>query len=46
MLTANAAPVLFAPAGRYPWNFSFISADQLTNAWDDDSAWFGEATFG
>jgi outer membrane receptor protein involved in Fe transport len=46
MLTANAAPVLFAPAGRYPWNFGFISADQLTNALDDDEAWFGEATFG
>ena len=46
LITANAAPVLFAPAGRYPWNFGFISADQLTNAFDDDEAWFGEATFG
>ncbi|HEX5046142.1 MAG TPA: TonB-dependent receptor [Gammaproteobacteria bacterium] len=46
MLTPNAAPVLFAPAGRYPWNFGFISADTLRNAFDDDEAWFGEATFG
>jgi outer membrane receptor protein involved in Fe transport len=46
MLTANGAPVLFAPAGRYPWNFGFISADQLTSNFDDDEAWFGEATFG
>ncbi|HLF11129.1 MAG TPA: TonB-dependent receptor, partial [Gammaproteobacteria bacterium] len=46
MLTANGAPVLLAPAGRYPWNFGFISADTLTNAWDDDTAYFGEATFG
>jgi outer membrane receptor protein involved in Fe transport len=46
MLTPNGAPVLFAPAGRYPWNFGFISADELTNAFDDDEAWFGEATFG
>jgi outer membrane receptor protein involved in Fe transport len=46
MLTADGAPVLLAPAGRYPWNFGFISQDQLTNAWDDDSAYFGEATFG
>jgi iron complex outermembrane receptor protein len=46
LLTANAAPVLFAPAGRYPWNFGFISADTLRNAFDDDEAWFGEATFG
>jgi outer membrane receptor protein involved in Fe transport len=46
MLTANGAPVLFAPAGRYPWNFGFITADQLTNQFDDDEAWFGEATFG
>jgi outer membrane receptor protein involved in Fe transport len=45
MLTPNAAPVLFAPAGRYPWNFGFISADTLRNAFDDDEAWFGEATF-
>jgi outer membrane receptor protein involved in Fe transport len=31
---------------RYPWNLSFISADTLSNAFDDDEAWFGEATFG
>jgi outer membrane receptor protein involved in Fe transport len=31
---------------RYNWNFSFISDDALTNAWDEDEAWFGEATFG
>ena len=46
MLTANAAPVLFAPAGRYPWNFGFISAETLSSTFDDDEAWFGEATFG
>jgi outer membrane receptor protein involved in Fe transport len=46
MLTANAAPVLFAPAGRYPWNFGFISSEPLTETFGDDEAWFGEATFG
>jgi outer membrane receptor protein involved in Fe transport len=30
---------------RYNWNFSFISDDTLTKAWDKDRAWFGEATF-
>jgi outer membrane receptor protein involved in Fe transport len=46
LITPNAAPVLFAPAGRYPWNFGFISAEPLALAFDDDEAWFGEATFG
>jgi outer membrane receptor protein involved in Fe transport len=46
MQTANGAPVLFAPAGRYPWNFGFISAETLSSTFDDDEAWFGEATFG
>jgi iron complex outermembrane receptor protein len=45
MLTPDGAPVILAPAGRYPWNFGFISNDTLTNAWDDDTAFFGEATF-
>jgi outer membrane receptor protein involved in Fe transport len=31
---------------RYNWNFSFITDDALTNAFDEDTAWFGEATFG
>jgi iron complex outermembrane receptor protein len=31
---------------RYNWNFYFISDDALTNAYDEDEAWFGEATFG
>src|SRR5688572_16710993 len=30
---------------RYPWLFTSISTDNLTGNWDDDSAWFGEATF-
>ena len=32
-------------ANRYPWLFTNISTDNLTGNWDDDSAWFGEATF-
>jgi outer membrane receptor protein involved in Fe transport len=33
-------------ANRYPWLFANISTDNLTNAWDEDEAWFGEATVG
>jgi len=31
---------------RYPWLFANISTDSLTNAWDEDEAYFGEATIG
>ena len=36
-----------ATAGQasYPWFFN-VSDDALTNAWDEDEAWFGEVTFG
>jgi outer membrane receptor protein involved in Fe transport len=44
MLTANGAPVVYGDAGRYPWNSGSIATDLLTNAWDDDEAFFGEAT--
>jgi iron complex outermembrane receptor protein len=50
MLTPDICP---GPAGsfpnnrcRYNWNFSFITDDALTSAYDEDTAWFGEATFG
>src|SRR5688572_21985753 len=33
-----------AAASRYPWLFTNISTDNLTNAWDEDEAIFGEAT--
>jgi outer membrane receptor protein involved in Fe transport len=39
MLTTNPA------TGLYPWALTAISDDSLTNAWDKDRAWFGEATF-
>jgi iron complex outermembrane recepter protein len=45
----TGAPTVHGPPGpcsRSPWNFSFISDDVLTSAWDEDTAWFGEATFG
>jgi outer membrane receptor protein involved in Fe transport len=29
----------------YPWFFN-VSDDALTNAWDEDEAWFGEVTIG
>jgi outer membrane receptor protein involved in Fe transport len=29
----------------YPWAATNISDDSLTNAWDDDSAFFGEVTY-
>jgi len=44
--TANTAPIQYGGAGRYPWNAGNISTDLLTNAWDEDEAYFGEATFG
>jgi outer membrane receptor protein involved in Fe transport len=34
------------PQGLYGWNFAFISDDLLTGAYDKDTAFFGEATFG
>ena len=47
MLTGAATTAGGSGAGnRYPWLFANISTDNLTNAWDDDEAWFGEATFG
>ncbi len=46
MLTADTAAVVYGGAGRYPWNAGNISTDLLTNSWDDESAFFGEATFG
>jgi iron complex outermembrane receptor protein len=30
---------------RYPWLFTNISTDNLTGNWDEDTAFFGEATF-
>jgi outer membrane receptor protein involved in Fe transport len=39
-----------APAGNpptlYPWALTNASDDALTNAWDEDEAWFGEVTVG
>jgi iron complex outermembrane receptor protein len=32
------------PAALYPWAATNISDDSLTSAWDDDEAFFGEAT--
>jgi outer membrane receptor protein involved in Fe transport len=48
MLTADnvAVGIPGAPSARYPWNFGFISVDNLSHAFDDDEAWFGEVTFG
>ena len=46
MLTAATTTVGGAgAANRYPWLFTNISTDNLTGDWDDDEAWFGEATF-
>ena len=46
MLTGPATIVGGGGAtNRYPWLFTSISTDNLTGNWDDDSAWFGEATF-
>jgi len=47
LLTANTTvPGAAGAASRYPWNLTSISEDRLSEAWDEDSAWFGEATFG
>ena len=47
LLTANTTvPGAAGAASRYPWNLTGVSDDRLTEAWDEDSAWFGEATFG
>ena len=43
LLTASTTA---GAASRYPWNLTGASDDRLTEAWDEDSAWFGEATFG
>ncbi len=40
LLTPNTA----TGGARYPWITNLVN-DQLTNAFDDDEAWFGEATF-
>ena len=45
MLTADTAAVGYGPTNRYPWNFGNIATDLLTNRWDKDHAFFGEATF-
>jgi outer membrane receptor protein involved in Fe transport len=47
MLTAaNTVSGGAGAQSRYPWLFTNISTDNLTNAWDEDEAYFGEATFG
>ena len=46
MLTGAATVAGAATGNRYPWLFANISTDNLTNAWDEDEAWFGEATVG
>lgn len=47
MLTGNSTvPQGAGATNRYPWAFTQISDDALTGAFDDDQAWFGEATFG
>ena len=47
LLTASTTvPGAAGSAGRYPWNLTGGSDDRLTEAWDEDSAWFGEATLG
>jgi iron complex outermembrane receptor protein len=38
-------PLAANGTASYPWFFN-ISDDALTNAWDEDEAWFGEVTFG
>jgi outer membrane receptor protein involved in Fe transport len=40
LLTPNSA----VGGARYPWVTNLVS-DQLTEGFDDDEAWFGEATF-
>jgi outer membrane receptor protein involved in Fe transport len=36
---------MLTPTAAYPWFFN-VSDDALTNAWDEDEAWFGEVTVG
>jgi outer membrane receptor protein involved in Fe transport len=43
--TIVGPPAAQAGQNRYPWLFTNISTDNLTGDWDDDEAWFGEATF-
>lgn len=37
--------MLTTSGALYPWALTGISDDSLTNAWDEDTAFFGEATF-
>jgi outer membrane receptor protein involved in Fe transport len=37
--------MLTTSGALYPWALTGISDDSLTNAWDDDTAFFGEVTF-
>jgi iron complex outermembrane receptor protein len=37
--------MLTTTGALYPWALTGISDDSLTNAWDDDSAFFGEVTY-
>ena len=45
MLTPDNSSVAYG-ANRYPWNLGSIATDGLTNRWDKDHAFFGEATIG
>jgi outer membrane receptor protein involved in Fe transport len=48
LLTLNGfsgGNMLTQTGALYPWFFN-VSDDALTNAWDEDEAWFGEVTFG
>jgi outer membrane receptor protein involved in Fe transport len=46
LLTANTTIPGVGANSRYPWNLAGLSDDRLTETWDEDGAWFGEATFG
>jgi iron complex outermembrane receptor protein len=49
LLTLNGftgGNLLTTSGALYPWALTAISDDSLTGAWDDDTAWFGEATIG
>jgi outer membrane receptor protein involved in Fe transport len=49
LLTLNGftgGNMLTTSGALYPWALTGISDDSLTNAWDDDSAFFGEVTIG
>src|SRR5690606_32133937 len=46
LLTGDATvPGAGGATNRYPWYNGGSSNEQLTQAFDDDEAWFGEATF-